>query len=64
MIRPGDIIGGAALAVALVASLWIGWATVTPCQTEDSNWCAWDASAQGNGQGQSFIALGPVTLYP
>lgn len=27
------------------------------CQTEDSTGCYWDASAQGNGQGTSFVAI-------
>lgn len=27
------------------------------CPTEDSIRCAWDAEAQGNGTGASFIAL-------
>ena len=27
------------------------------CPTEDSVRCAWDAEAQGNGTGASFIAL-------
>ena len=26
----------------------------TPCATEDSTWCHWDAETQGNGQGTSF----------
>lgn len=30
----------------------------TPCATEDSTWCYWDAQTRGNGQGQSFIAFG------
>ena len=25
------------------------------CPTEDSTWCSWDASAQGNGQGSTVI---------
>jgi len=27
------------------------------CETEDSQWCIWNASVQGNGKGQSFISL-------
>ena len=29
----------------------------TPCLTEDSTWCYWDAQTMGNGQGRSFIAI-------
>lgn len=27
------------------------------CPAEDSAQCHWDAAAQGNGQGSSFVAL-------
>lgn len=27
------------------------------CECEDSTWCVWNASAQGNGKGESFISL-------
>ena len=27
------------------------------CETEDSQWCIWNAAQQGNGQGSSFISL-------
>ena len=30
---------------------------LTPCPTEDSTNCVWDATAQGNGHGQSFIDI-------
>lgn len=30
---------------------------LTSCPTEDSTDCFWDATAQGNGTGQSFIDL-------
>lgn len=34
------------------------------CQYEDSTFCYWDAQVQGNGQGQSFIALwGDQLIY-
>lgn len=32
-----------------------------PCPTEDSSWCTWDATQQGNGQGTSFITLSEGT---
>ena len=27
------------------------------CQTEDSDFCVWNAQTMGNGQGRSFIAV-------
>ncbi|MZR12686.1 hypothetical protein GQE99_06585 [Maritimibacter sp. DP07] len=52
---------GVSLAAAtLIAAMLI--AAVTPCQAEDSTWCYWDAAARGNGNGQSFVAAGPITL--
>lgn len=37
---------------------------VTPCPTEDSTWCYWDATSRGNGNGESFIALWEgATIY-
>jgi hypothetical protein len=38
--------------VALLLALFF-----PPCLTEDSTWCYWDASTQGNGQGVSFVTL-------
>ncbi|MDP2047577.1 MAG: hypothetical protein Q8K33_01605 [Cypionkella sp.] len=32
------------------------------CPTEDSTNCGWDAQAQGNHRGQSFVSLGPLTI--
>jgi hypothetical protein len=32
-----------------------------PCEMEDSINCYWDASAMGNGIGNSFIAIGECT---
>ena len=34
------------------------------CPTEDSTQCTWDASAQGNGQGTSFVAIDDTTILP
>jgi hypothetical protein len=41
-------------------------APLPPCPTEDSVGCYWDASARGNGVGQSFTvdAEGQVTYLP
>lgn len=39
---------------------WIAafaFAILPPCAMEDSNNCKWDASVQGNGVGDSFIAV-------
>lgn len=33
------------------------------CETEDQNGCMWIAELQGNGQGDSFIALEDGTLF-
>lgn len=35
---------------------------LTPCPTEDSTGCNWDASRHGNGQGDSFIAYTETIL--
>ncbi|NJL71043.1 MAG: hypothetical protein HC888_05220 [Candidatus Competibacteraceae bacterium] len=35
----------------------IALALLPPCQFEDSTVCVWDAAAQGNRMGASFIAL-------
>lgn len=32
------------------------------CQSEDSTACAWNASTQGNGRGESFIALSETLI--
>lgn len=40
---------------ALIIALLI--ALTTPCATEDSTACYWDASQRGNGTGHSFIAV-------
>lgn len=37
--------------------------TNTPCPTEDSDNCHWDAATQGNGQGQSFTVTDGVVTY-
>lgn len=49
----------------LALVLLIAWAAVTglalqlttPCKTEDSTMCYWDASQHGNGTGKSFVSL-------
>lgn len=52
------IITAALFAVLLSAALGSLAAVVsTPCPTEDSANCYWDAQGQGNGLGHSFISL-------
>ena len=38
-------------------------ALTTPCPNEGSANCYWDAAAQGNGQGTSFIDVGGTAYY-
>lgn len=49
---------GLLLLVALAATLYL-----PACPTEDSSWCYWDASTQGNTLGRSFMQLGQFTFY-
>lgn len=37
---------------------------LTPCATEDSDDCYWDAAVRGNGVGQSFTVRNGVVTYP
>jgi len=37
-------------------------AVLPPCQSEDSNNCAWDAQSQGNKVGTSFVNVGGFTI--
>ena len=36
----------------------------TPCETDDSIGCVWDASANGDGQGQSYWADLDGNVFP
>jgi hypothetical protein len=36
---------------------------VTPCASEDSINCTWDATQQGNGQGSSFTDINGTAYY-
>jgi len=38
-------------------------AILPPCQAEDSDNCYWDASARGNGLGNSFVGFMGETYY-
>lgn len=38
-------------------------ALATPCATEDSTNCYWNASVQGDGSGESFVTVGGVYYY-
>lgn len=46
--------GGVFARDAELTELW-GTAVVTPCATEDSTNCYWDATLMGNGEGTSFV---------
>lgn len=41
------------------------WAVAlsTPCETEDSTDCYWNAATMGNGLGDSFVSIGDATFY-
>lgn len=75
MITRADVIA-AAIMVACAAGLgtWIatladeesvlGSSTnLAPCPTEDSDNCFWDADAQGNGEGRSFVTIDGHVYY-
>jgi len=53
------IIITAALCAVLLSAAAGSLAAVmsTPCATEDSANCYWDAQSRGNGRGHSFISL-------
>ncbi len=44
-------------AIVLNWIMALAFAVLPACPAEDSNNCKWDASRQGNGIGQSFIAV-------
>lgn len=48
--------------VVFVAGMMLAIVGVTPCLQEDSRNCLWDAQAQGNGRGQSFIDVAGGTI--
>ncbi len=39
------------------------FALLPACPTEDSDYCAWDAAARGNGAGQSFVSIAGHVLH-
>ena len=45
----------------IIISLLI--AILPACPTEDSNFCSWDASTHGNGQGSSFVTIFNTPIY-
>jgi len=51
----GALVLAAVLGVLVAAVPFL--ATLPPCATEDSVNCYWNATSQGNGEGESFIAL-------
>lgn len=50
------------------SALWsVATAVFPPCQSEDSDWCVWDASergtpGQGKGMGENFVSVGGVVI--
>lgn len=50
-IEPGIIFATDRLGLECVAEF-----AIPPCATEDSDFCAWDATTRGNGLGRSFIS--------
>jgi len=66
------IVVAAALASAAVFGAAAGTLIAvvnTPCESEDSANCVWDAETRGNGEGRSFLSLrltdgaDPITVY-
>lgn len=47
--------------LAFLLSLFLAF--TTPCATEDSDNCYWDANSRGNHSGQSFVAVNGTILY-
>lgn len=46
----------------LALILTLALTLTTPCATEDSSNCYWDA-ARGNGTGHSFVDIGGTAYY-
>lgn len=42
--------------------VFLSLAHIPPCQTEDGDWCYWDAKNMGNGEGQSSISLNGLII--
>lgn len=55
----------AALSIALTSAITqLGGSTpITPCPTEDSMNCYWDATLSGNGEGRSFLDIDGLAYY-
>lgn len=49
--------------VAALAFLPFAFAWFTPCATEDSSNCYWDAAERGNGTGTSFLDIGGAIVW-
>lgn len=52
-----------ALAPLIALAIFVQVLVSTPCPTEDSDWCYWDAAERGNGEGRSFTDYGGVIVY-
>lgn len=42
---------------------WALFPAYTPCATEDSTNCYWDADLAGNGEGRSFVDIDGTAYY-
>lgn len=51
-----------ALLVLVLLGATLGAVTPTPCPTEDSANCVWNAARQGNGIGRSFVDLAGLVI--
>ena len=66
-----EMAGGIAMLIMLIIGLgaWLGSvadgaaAVLSPCATEDSDNCYWDADMQGNGLGRSFTVINGEVTY-
>lgn len=55
MRRRGAVIHSIVLGLILSAGMGAAWPL---CPTEDSTWCVWVGSQQGNGQGSTVLNFG------
>lgn len=62
--RVRALVRTAVVVIPLVGGFaWALSPAYTPCATEDSTNCVWDARVQGNGQGNSFVDVGGTAYY-
>lgn len=49
-------------ALFILMAMFLALARLPPCQTEDGDWCYWDAKEMGNGKGQSSISINGLII--